>query len=68
MESNKTNSHNILGLLEEKKIRVSEVNIDSTPEATVLRLIVKLPGKMKAEQVVEDVSSASGVTGAHWKR
>lgn len=68
MESNKTNSHNILGLLEEKKIRVSEVNIDSTPEATMLRLIVKLPGKMKAEQVVEDVSSASGVTGAHWKR
>ncbi|MHB9112193.1 MAG: MgtC/SapB family protein [Thermoleophilia bacterium] len=68
MESNKTNSHNILGLLEEKKIRVREVNIDSTPEATVLRLIVKLPGKMKAEQVVEDLSGASGVTGAHWKR
>jgi len=65
MESNKTNSHNILGLLEDKKIRVRELNIDRTPEATVLRLIVKLPGRMKAEQVVEEVS---GVTGAHWKR
>jgi uncharacterized membrane protein YhiD involved in acid resistance len=34
----------------------------------VLLLIVKLPGNMKAEQVVEELSGASGVTGAHWKR
>ncbi|MHB8923141.1 MAG: MgtC/SapB family protein [Thermoleophilia bacterium] len=68
LEPARTSSNIIMSLLAEKKILVRELNIDSNPEAVVLRLSVKLPGKMKAEQVVEELSGTTGVTGAHWKR
>jgi len=61
-------SHDILEFLEHKKILVREFSIDSNPEDTSLQLFVKFPKGMKAEQIIKEVGSISGVIGAHWKR
>ncbi|MHB1361545.1 MAG: MgtC/SapB family protein [Thermoleophilia bacterium] len=68
IENKKAESHDVLEFLEHRKIRVRELSVDRTPEDTQLRLYIKLPGDIKPEQVVKDISGAAGVIGAHWKR
>ena len=63
-----TSSRAVIGMLEQMDIRVREVDVESGPEATVLRLGVKLPARMSLQEAVEDISQFDGVIEATWER
>lgn len=63
-----TSSHVVTSVLEEMKIRVRDVDVESGPEDTLLRLEVKLPKRVTAQDAAEAVSKIEGVLEASWER
>jgi len=63
-----TNSHAVTSMLNEKKIRVQDIDVQSNAEDTLLRLEIKLPKHVTTAQAAQAVSEIDGVLEASWER